>query len=436
MKGLLISAPSSGTGKTTVMLGLLRALADDGLAVQPFKSGPDYIDPAFHQAACGRPSFNLDGWAMGPKLWQAISARAKGADICVAEGSMGLFDGVATRGQQGFGSSAETAQAMGWPVVLVLDVGGQAQSAAATALGFRSYLPDLPFAGVILNRVASPRHERLTRLGMERAGLPVLGVLPRRGDLTLPERHLGLIQAVEHPDLDAAIADYATFLRDHVDLDALRAAAAGHALPETPSALPKPPAQRIAIARDAAFSFTYPHLLEGWHDAGAEILPFSPLADEAPAADADIVWLPGGYPELHAGQLAAAETFRAGVRRHAETRPVHGECGGYMALGEALIDKSGTRHQMLGLLGLVTSYEKRKFHLGYRRAVLQAPLPGYSVDTALRGHEFHYSTILEQPDAPLAEVRDADGNLVPETGSHRGHASGTFFHLITQEETA
>lgn len=436
MKGLLISAPSSGTGKTTVMLGLLRALADDGLAVQPFKSGPDYIDPAFHQAACGRPSFNLDGWAMGPKLWQAISARAKGADICVAEGSMGLFDGVATRGQQGFGSSAETAQAMGWPVVLVLDVGGQAQSAAATALGFRSYLPDLPFAGVILNRVASPRHERLTRLGMERAGMPVLGVLPRRGDLTLPERHLGLIQAVEHPDLDAAIADYATFLRDHVDLEALRAAAAGHALPETPSALPKPPAQRIAIARDAAFSFTYPHLLEGWHDAGAEILPFSPLADEAPAADADIVWLPGGYPELHAGQLAAAESFRAGVRRHAETRPVHGECGGYMALGEALIDKNGTRHQMLGLLGLVTSYEKRKFHLGYRRAVLQAPLPGFSVDTALRGHEFHYSTILEQPDAPLAEVRDADGNLVPETGSHRGHASGTFFHLITQEETA
>lgn len=436
MKGLLISAPSSGTGKTTVMLGLLRALADDGLAVQPFKSGPDYIDPAFHQAACGRPSFNLDGWAMGPKLWQAISARAKGADICVAEGSMGLFDGVATRGQQGFGSSAETAQAMGWPVVLVLDVGGQAQSAAATALGFRSYLPDLPFAGVILNRVASPRHERLTRLGMERAGLPVLGVLPRRGDLTLPERHLGLIQAVEHPDLDAAIADYATFLRDHVDLDALRAAAAGHALPQTPSALPKPPAQRIAIARDAAFSFTYPHLLEGWHDAGAEILPFSPLADEAPAADADIVWLPGGYPELHAGQLAAAETFRAGVRRHAETRPVHGECGGYMALGEALIDKNGTRHQMLGLLGLVTSYEKRKFHLGYRRAVLQAPLPGFAVDTALRGHEFHYSSILEQPDAPLAEVRDADGNLVPETGSHRGHASGTFFHLITQEETA
>ncbi|MCT4373667.1 cobyrinate a,c-diamide synthase, partial [Yangia mangrovi] len=220
--GLLVSAPASGTGKTTVMLGLLRALAEDGLAVQPFKSGPDYIDPAFHRAACGRASFNLDGWAMGPRLWQAIAAQAAGADICFAEGSMGLYDGVATRGQQGFGSSAETARAMGWPVVLVLDVGGQAQSAAATALGFRQYMPDLPFAGVILNRVASPRHERLTRLGMERAGLPVLGVLPRRGDLTLPERHLGLIQALEHPDLEAAIAGYAAFLRAHVDLAALR----------------------------------------------------------------------------------------------------------------------------------------------------------------------------------------------------------------------
>ncbi len=434
--GLLISAPSSGTGKTTVMLGLLRALAEDGLNVQPFKSGPDYIDPAFHRAACGRNSFNLDGWAMGHGLWQAIAAQAAGADICLAEGSMGLFDGVATRGQQGFGSSAETAQAMGWPVVLVLDVGGQAQSAAATALGFRSYMPDLPFAGVILNRVASPRHERLTRLGMERAGLPVLGVLPRRGDLALPERHLGLIQAVEHPDLDAAVAGYATFLRENVDLSALKAAARGNVLPAQPPALPKPPAQRIAIARDAAFSFTYPHLLEGWHAAGAEILPFSPLADQAPDPTADLVWLPGGYPELHAGTLAAAETFRTGLRHHAKTKPVHGECGGYMALGEALIDKEGIRHRMAGLLGLVTSYEKRKFHLGYRRAVLKARMPGHESGSALRGHEFHYSSILEQPDAPLAAVADADGNPVPETGSRRGKVSGTFFHFISEEVPA
>lgn len=430
--GLMISAPASGTGKTTVMLGLLRALRDDGLTVQPFKSGPDYIDPAFHLAAAGRPSFNFDSWAMDAQLLGGIAAKAQGADICVGEGSMGLFDGVATRGQTGFGTSAETALNMGWPVVLVIDVGGQAQSAAATALGFKMYNPDLPFAGVILNRVASPRHERLTRAGMDKAGVTVLGSLPRRGDLKLPERHLGLIQAVEHPDLEAAIAGYADFLRENVDLSALQAAArSGPAMEAYP--LPPPPAQRIALARDAAFSFTYPHLLDGWRAQGAEIMPFSPLADEAPDARADLVWLPGGYPELHAGTLAAASTFKSGLRAHAGAKPVHGECGGYMALGAGLVDKDGTRHEMAGLLGLVTSYEKRKFNLGYRRAVLDAPMPGFAAGAALRGHEFHYSSILEQPDAGLAQVFDADGNPVAQTGSRRGNVTGTFFHLITGE---
>ena len=428
----MISAPSSGTGKTTVTLGLLRAFADDGLTVQPFKSGPDYIDPAFHEAAAGRRSFNLDTWAMDETLLASISSQAAGADLVIAEGSMGLFDGVAGQGASGFGSSAETALHFGWPVVLVIDVGGQAQSAAATALGFRQYNPDLPFAGVILNRVASPRHERLTRLGMERAGVKVLGSLPRRGDLALPERHLGLIQAVEHPDLDAAIAGYATFLREHVDLGDIRQAASGVDLAPA-DRFPKPPAQRIALARDAAFSFTYPHLLEGWRRAGAEVLPFSPLANEAPAADADLVWLPGGYPELHGGVLAGADRFLDGLRKHAATKPIHGECGGYMALGEVLIDKDGNRHQMAGLLGLATSFEKRKFHLGYRRIVLEAPMPGYGVGTALRGHEFHYTTILEEPDAPLARVTDADGNPVPETGSRRGNVTGTFFHMIAED---
>jgi len=430
LPGILISAPSSGTGKTTVMLGLLRALAEDGLKVQPFKSGPDYIDPAFHHAAARRPAFNLDTWAMPPDLAGGISEQAQGADIVVAEGSMGLFDGVATRGENGFGSSAETALMMGWPVVLVIDVGGQAQSAAATALGFKTYNPDLPFAGVILNRCASPRHERLARLGMDKAGVNVIGVLPRRGDLTLPERHLGLIQAVEHPDLEEAITGYASFLREHVDLEAIKSAArAGGA---KTGSLPKPPAQRIALARDAAFSFTYPHLLTGWRNAGAEILPFSPLADEAPDPSADLVWLPGGYPELHAGKLAANQTYLTGLRKHAESKPVHGECGGYMALGTALIDKDGTRHEMAGLLGLVTSYEKRKFHLGYRQATLNAPMLGFDTGARLRGHEFHYTTILEEPDEPLAQVGDADGNPVPETGSIKGHVTGTFFHLIAE----
>jgi cobyrinic acid a,c-diamide synthase len=266
------------------------------------------------------------------------------------------------------------------------------------------------------------------RRGFDRIGIPVLGALPRRGDMALPERHLGLVQAAEHPDLDRAIADYAVFLRAHADLPAIRSAAAGGK--GQAGRLPPPPAQRIAIARDAAFSFLYPHLLAGWAQAGAQILPFSPLADEAPAEDADLVWLPGGYPELHASRIAAAHAFLSGLRRHAQTRPVHGECGGYMVLGEALVDASGERHAMAGLLGLVTSYAQRRMHLGYRHAELLAPVAGLATGTRLRGHEFHYSTIVTQTDAPLARVTDAEGQAVPETGSHRGHVTGSFFHMI------
>lgn len=434
--GLFISAPSSGAGKTTVMLGLLRAFHDAGTLVQPFKSGPDYIDPAFHRAAAGRASFNLDSWAMSAELQHGIASRSAGADLVIAEGSMGLYDGVAAIGASGFGTSAETARRFGWPVVLVLDISGQAQSAAATALGFKNFAKDLPFAGVILNRVASPRHERLTRLGMEQVGIEVLGVLPRRNDLVLPERHLGLIQATEHPDLDKAISDYASFLSAHVDMDRLKALASANAYSGTGSALPlpPPPGQRIALASDAAFSFTYPHLLAHWDQCGADILPFSPLADEVPAPDADVIWLPGGYPELHAGALAAAKTCMGAIRKHAKTRPVHGECGGYMALGQRLIDKDGTAHEMLGLLGLVTNYEKRAFHLGYRqaRAATATKLSSELLagGGSLRGHEFHYSTIIEQPDAPLFHVVDANGESVAETGSSRGNATGTFFHMI------
>lgn len=437
MPGLMIAAPASGEGKTTVMLGLLRALTERGMVVQPFKSGPDYIDPAFHRAACGRRSFNLDGWAMDGGTIDAIVREASGADIILAEGSMGLFDGVASPGATGNGASAEIARRMGWPVVLVLDVSGQAQSAAATALGFKLLDTGITLAGVILNRVASPRHERLVRAGLDAVGIPVLGALPRRGDLALPERHLGLVQAVEHPALDAAIADYATLLGDHADLDAIcrAAAASGQALSPNLACLPPPPAQRIAIARDAAFSFVYPHVLDAWRRAGAELQPFSPLADEAPAGNADMVWLPGGYPELHAGTIAAATTFLEGLRSHAATRPVHGECGGYMVLGEALIDKAGESHRMAGLLGLVTSHAQRKMHLGYRQAELLAPIAGMATGTRLRGHEFHYSTVTRQTDAPLARVTDADGALVAETGSRRGMVTGSYFHMIAREQS-
>jgi cobyrinic acid a,c-diamide synthase len=434
VRGLIISAPASGTGKTTVMLGLLAALKDRGLKVQPFKNGPDYIDPAFHRAASGRWSFNLDSWAMPGAMLDGMLEAAEGADLILAEGSMGLFDGVAASGAAGNGATADLAERMGWPVVVVIDASGQAQTAAAVALGLARFRPGVRVAGVILNRIASPRHEALVRKGMEEAGLPVLGVLPKRPAIAMPERHLGLVQAEEQPALQALIAEAAGLMREGVDLDSLLAAA-GTTARGAMAARITPPGQRIALARDVAFSFVYPHLLQGWRTAGAEVLPFSPLADEGPDPGADVCWLPGGYPELHAGALAAAEGFRAKLQAFAETRPVHGECGGYMAMGAALIDKDGTSHRMAGLLGLVTSYAKRQMHLGYRRAVLAQAIPGQPIGAALSGHEFHYSTIVAQPDAALAAVTDATGTSVPETGSYRlqsggGLSTGTYFHLI------
>ncbi|WP_068082090.1 cobyrinate a,c-diamide synthase [Novosphingobium rosa] len=429
--GLVISAPASGAGKTMVTLGLLAALRAAGLAVQPFKNGPDYIDPAFHAAAAGRPSYNLDSWAMGETRLAGLASFAQGTDLVLAEGSMGLFDGVASAGELGNGASAELAARAGWPVVLVLDVSGQAQSAAAVALGFARMAQNVRLAGVILNKVASPRHEALIRDGMARAGIEVLGALPRRSDLTLPERHLGLVQAGEHEGLAETLSSLGSFVASHVDLDRLRRLASGGFAAARPVAVP-PPGQRVALAWDEAFSFVYPHLLEGWRAAGADILPFSPVADQAPDDSADACWLPGGYPELHAGPLAAAEGFRAGLNHFARTRPVHGECGGYMAMGQVLVDAQGNAHRMAGLLGLETSFARRKMHLGYRLARLEAPIPGYDAGSHLRGHEFHYATILTQPDQPLAHVEDANGAAVPETGSRCGLATGSFFHMIAQ----
>ncbi|WP_327754576.1 cobyrinate a,c-diamide synthase (plasmid) [Sphingobium sp. SJ10-10] len=433
--GLLIAAPRSGSGKTTVTLGLLRAFTRMGLRVQPFKSGPDYIDPAFQQAAARRPSFNLDSWAMSRTRIAAI-ADGPDADLILTEGVMGLFDGAPASGEAGTGSSADIAALFGWPVVLVMDVSGQSQSAAAIASGFRSLRSDIAMAGVILNHVASERHERLIRAAMAQAGIAVLGAIPRSAELGLPERHLGLVQASEQTDLDRVIDRMADIVAAHVDLNAIREAACP-TIPQDRCAVPSiPPGQRIAIAQDEAFSFTYAHLLSDWRSAGAEILPFSPLADEAPAADADAVWLPGGYPELHAARIAHAHHFLSGLRRHAQDRPVHGECGGYMVLGQALIDAQGQAHAMAGLLGLVTSFAERRLHLGYRRARLLAPMGGMPAGAMLNGHEFHYSTIVEQPDSPLARVTDAEGNAVASSGSHRGLVTGSFFHLIAPASEA
>jgi cobyrinic acid a,c-diamide synthase len=431
---LVISAPASGAGKTTLTLALARAFRDRGLAVQCFKSGPDYIDPPFHAAATGRASVNIDSWAMTRDTIEGLLARGGDADLVLAEGSMGLFDGVAPPGLSGAGASADIAEMMDWPVLLVLDPSGQAQTAAAVAAGLRDFRKGVRIAGVVLNRVASPRHEDLVRRAMESAGITVLGALPRHAPIALPERHLGLVQAGELARLNELIAEAARLVAERIDLDeVLRLAECAWIAPANAPPRATPPGQRIALARDVAFSFVYPHILEGWRAAGAEIMPFSPLADEGPSDNADVCWLPGGYPELRAGQIASNSRFRNALTTFAETRPVHGECGGYMVLGAGLTDAKGTRHEMTGLLGLETSFARRRMHLGYRLAELTAGMPGHEQGARLRGHEFHYASILAQPDPPLASVRDANGAEVAETGSRRGRVTGTFFHLIAEE---
>ncbi len=436
-RGLVIAAPRSGSGKTMLTLGLLRSYRNAGLAVAGVKCGPDYIDPAFHAASTGKPSFNLDSWAMTPALLSELAlAVSEACELILCEGVMGLFDGVP--GEPGrTGSTADVAAALGWPVLLMLDAGGQSQTAAALVKGCASFDPRIKIAGVVLNRVASPRHRQLASEAIEALGIPVLGALPRDEKINLPERHLGLVQAGETADLDAALDRIAGFVENHVDTSAvLSCARAATEFPRAGSPGLPPPAQRIAIARDEAFSFLYPHILAGWRKAGADIAFFSPLSDEPPPDHCDFCWLPGGYPELHAGSVSGAERFLAGLRQFAETRPVHGECGGYMVLGQGLTDQAGHMHRMAGLLGASFNFAKRKLHLGYRQARLAETHPLGTKGALLRGHEFHYATIewRSEGDAPFAFVRDAHGAAGQAEGNRRGNVSGSFFHVIAADD--
>jgi cobyrinic acid a,c-diamide synthase len=433
-RGILVSAPRSGAGKTIVTLALLAALQRRGVVVRAAKAGPDYIDPAFHAAATGCASVNLDTWAMPPPLVdRLLQQSASGADFIVVEGAMGLFDGLPGAAGRS-GAAADLARRFGLPVLLVLDVSGQSQTAAAIVRGLGTHDPGVHIAGVVLNRVGSERHRALAADAIAALSVPVLGALPRDADLTLPGRHLGLVQAREHPDLPAFIDRLAATAEQHIDLDKVVASSAMLKAARSPggsaTALP-PPGNRIALAADAAFTFIYPHVLDGWRQAGAEVVRFSPLADESPPDDCDCCWLPGGYPELYAGALAAATRFRAGLARFADTRPVHGECGGYMVLGEALIDANGTSHPMAGLLGHVTSFAQRRLHLGYREAQLLGACPIGPAGARVRGHEFHYATLSSGAgDEPLAELSDGEGRRLGTSGGRRGQVTGTFFHAI------
>jgi cobyrinic acid a,c-diamide synthase len=422
--GIVVSAPRSGSGKTVVTLGLLAALRRRGVVVAPAKSGPDYIDPAHLGRAALRDAVNLDAWAMRPERLRDLAvAQAVGADLLVVEGAMGLFDAAA----DGQGSTADVAETLGLPVLLVVDADRQSQSVAPLVAGFAGWRPGVRIAGVILNRVSSAKHERMLVEAIAATGLPCIGAIPRNSDLVLPERHLGLVLPGEISSFDGFIDAAATAVGDYLDLDRILELAMPLP-PATPSRGLPPLGQHIAIAHDDAFAFLYPHLLDSWRAQGAQLSTFSPLRDEAPAGDADAVFLPGGYPELHGQVLAAAASFKAGLLA-AQVRGalIYGECGGFMVLGEALVDKTGQSHAMAGLLPITTRIDRPKRILGYRRLVHDGslPWPGH-----LNGHEFHYSSARQSRLPPLFAATDALGQAMPPMGAVIGRVMGSYAHVI------
>jgi len=431
--GLILAAPASGSGKTTLALGLMRAFCRRGLRVAAAKIGPDYIDPTFHAAATGRACFNLDPWAMRAATRAGlVGDLERDADLVVCEGVMGLFDGIDAAGT---GSSASLAAETGWPVVLAVDAKGMAASFGPLVAGFAKADPAVKIVGAIANRVGQARHTGVLRDALARhcPDVEFLGGLGRAANLALPERHLGLVPAGENAGLADFVEAAADAVEEALDLDAiLRLARASRFRAADPARLLAPLGQHIAIARDAAFAFAYPAQLQSWRRQGAELSFFAPLADEAPSAGADSVFLPGGYPELHAGKLAAAHQFRSAVR--AFKGFVYGECGGYMVLGEGLVAADGTRHAMLGLLSVETSFAIRKLHLGYRKVRLRTDLPFGKAGMSFRGHEFHYSTVLAENRAEnLFDSCDAAGHALDSCGTRRANVAGSYIHLIDQD---
>jgi cobyrinic acid a,c-diamide synthase len=416
---IVVAGTSSGAGKTTIACGLIGALRARGLTVQGFKVGPDYIDPSYHALASGRPGRNLDAFLSGPDLVAPLVRHgARGADVAVIEGVMGLFDGASGRGE--LASTGHVAKLLGAPVLLVVDAESMARSAAAIVHGYRTFDPDIQVAGVIFNRIGSDTHELLLREAVEPLGIPVVGALRRDERVSAPERHLGLVPAIEREQrTTSALATLAGSVERKVDLDAvLRLARAAPALPgeawsPEPDGEPAPGA-RIAIARGPAFSFHYEENLELLAAAGAELVPFDPLADAALPPHVGALVLAGGFPEVFGAELEANAPLRAEVGRFALSgRPVLAECGGLLYLSSEL-----DGHQMCGAIPARASMTRR-LTLGYREATAQATTPWIEAGERVRGHEFHYSQVeVDGPQRPAWRLASRAVERV------EGHASG------------
>ncbi|PKO35323.1 MAG: cobyrinate a,c-diamide synthase [Betaproteobacteria bacterium HGW-Betaproteobacteria-7] len=405
---LLIAAPASGQGKTTVTAALARLHARQGRRVTVFKCGPDFLDPQIHAVASGRPCQNLDLGMCGEAdaRWR-LAAAAGDSDLILVEGVMGLFDGTP--------SAADIAERFAIPVMALIDAGAMAQTFGAVAHGLASYRPGLPFAGVLANRVGSPRHTEMLRASLP-TGMGWFGALPKSAD-SLPERHLGLLQAAEIDDLEARLDKLADALAASADVDLPAPVVFAEATP--PTVPPLLNGKRIAIARDAAYGFIYPANLQTLAALGAELRFFSPVAGES-LPDCDAVWLPGGYPELHAEALSANAALWSALDAHVNVgKPLLAECGGMMSLFEEIVDKTGTSHRFAGLLPGRAVMQPRLTALGTQFVDLP--------EGTVAGHTFHYSRS-ETPLAPLYRARTADGRA-GEAVYRRQRLTASYVHL-------
>lgn len=428
---LCVAAPSSGGGKTTVALALMAALRRRGLRVQPFKCGPDYIDPAYHRMAAGRPSYNLDTWMMGHAGVRRTWARhAAGADAAVCEGVMGLFDACAPGRAEG--STADCARVLGLPVALVVPVRGMAGSLAALARGFASHMPGLNLCGIIANGIGGERHARLLREVLEGEGLPpLLGAFPRSEAWALPERHLGLVPPGETGCSTAWVEALARAAEACIDWE--RFATACACPRPAPVAEPACPAPflRVAVARDEAFLFYYAELEARLRRLGWEPVAFSPLRDAALPVGVDAVYLGGGYPEVFAARLAENAAMRASLAAFAARGgEIYAECGGYMYLCDELVDGEGWRYPMCGVLRATAHMGRKRRELGYRSVRWLGEPPFGLPRQDVRGHEFHWSDVeLHAAYPPLYAWKGTDGRG-GEAGVACGRVRAGYIHLF------
>jgi len=406
MIAFIVAGTASGVGKTTVALALMAALRERGYSVQPFKCGPDFLDAGHHSTICGRASRNLDTWMLNGSANRAIFASAsRDADAAIVEGMMGLYDGVAGGGEDG--SAAQIAKLLGLPVVLVLDAGKSARSIAAVVKGFESFDPELQFAGIVLNRVGSDRHYSLlkTAIGSVTA-TPLLGRLPTDLALAIPERHLGLQTTEETTSVGIRLAAFAQAGQQSLDLEPLLSLVCPSEMAKCqaiPALFPKQTRVRIGVARDKAFSFYYEDNFDLLRENGAEIVPFSPLADAELPPNLDGLYLGGGYPELHADALSRNASMCAEIRAFAESgKPLYAECGGMIYLGKSLTTLARHNYTMTGLLPMEFEMTPQLVHFGYVEVEFVEDCLLGEKGTRVRGHSFHCSRVRADGAIPTA----------------------------------